>query len=560
MKTYSSFLIFLGIGIIAVFTGSSLSAQGLPGDTLQLSFTENWNSGSFAMNGWSFPNGQGSWVVDNYYGDPTPSAAFYGFPPITNYSYKLFSPWFDGKEFQCSDIWLDFDLKLINVSITRTEEMTIGKEYDTTWIPLCTVKNDSNMGWKHYHLSLGFANKHYFKIGFIASGVNSSGIDSWHIDNIQLDYVCEPPSDLNAWHNNLADTVNLSWDPPNCGRSGILMNFIYDDGTMENGWVISQGNNGWFGNEFPVPGMSGTLESVSTLWWANTCLPSAMTIDFFDANHTLVATSDTFYTAGTWVTVQLNHFPFNGIFYAMVHWTPTTNCSYYLGYDENGPYTSQDLAWYYDGTTWQKVSSLPSGNPGVFLLRTTAMVTDGKKLTELFPADFRQNMPDVIDSMVVTGYNIYRKPPFDDSSFRKINTIPVPGTQYTDVPPPNYYFDGYYYYVTCIYNHASTNDFLCESPGSDTIYEVLVVNVGEKKVKAKLKVFPVPASNIINIQSDKIITGIEIDDHLGSIRLTEGNLREKEYSFPVERLSPGLYFLKVMTGEGIITRKILVLH
>jgi len=244
----------------------------------------------------------------------------------------------------------------------------------------------------------------------------------------------------------------------------------------------------------------------------------------------------------------------------MVHWTPTTNCSYYLGYDENGPYTSQDLAWYYDGTTWQKVSSLPSGNPGVFLLRTTAMVTDGKKLTELFPADFRQNMPDVIDSMVVTGYNIYRKPPFDDSSFRKINTIPVPGTQYTDVPPPNYYFDGYYYYVTCIYNHASTNDFLCESPGSDTIYEVLVVNVGEKKVKAKLKVFPVPASNIINIQSDKIITGIEIDDHLGSIRLTEGNLRENEYSIPVDKFSPGLYFLKVMTGEGIITRKILVLH
>ena len=416
------------------------------------------------------------------------------------------------------------------------------------------------MGWKHYHLYLGFANKHYFKIGFIASGVNSSGIDSWYIDNIQLDYVCQPPSDLVESTFASGDTVFLSWTPPYCGITGIMMDLIYDDGAAENAWMISPGYSGWLGNEFPVPGMSGTLESITTWWWLAPCGIAAMTIDIFDANRNYVATTDTFLIfSNPWVTVPVNNVPFNGTFYAMVHWTPTSNCPYALGDDENGPYFSQDLAWLYDGTTWQKVSTLPSGTPSVFILRATAFVNDYMKTTELLPAIMISDLQEMNDSMVLEGYNIYRKSTNNGSSFTRINANLLTVTQYYDTTV-NADTTGYYYYVTSVYNLVSTNNFLCESAGTDTVFASWYVGMGEKKNNARLKVFPVPASNIINLQSDKLITGVEIDDHLGCIRLAEGNLRENEYSFAIDKLSPGLYFLKVMTGEGIITRKILVLH
>jgi len=338
------------------------------------------------------------------------------------------------------------------------------------------------------------------------------------------------------------------------------MDFIYDDGTMENGWASSPGTNGWFGNAFPVMGMAGTIQSISSNWWTAPCGPQNMTIDIFDGNRNLVATTQTFVIPdGGWVTVPVNNVPFSGPFYAMAHFIPASICNYWLGDDENGPDASQDLAWFTDGTTWQKVSSFPNGNPGVFLMRVTANITDGGKMADLLPGAQRKSI-ETSDSMVIAGYNVYRKPPSDDSSFIKVNTNPVTVTEYTDVLPSNNYFHDYYYFVTCIYNMASTNNFLCESMGSDTVFESLVINIGENSNISRLNVFPVPASTLVRIQSDKIITGFEMDDHLGATIVSEGNLHKNEYSIPVSRLSPGLYFLKVMTGQDIIIRKILVVH
>ncbi len=42
------------------------------------------------------------------------------------------------------------------------------------------------------------------------------------------------------------------------------------------------------------------------------------------------------------------------MFYAMVKWDNFTEQSNYLGTDEDGPYTYEDLCWYSDGTSWEK--------------------------------------------------------------------------------------------------------------------------------------------------------------------------------------------------------------
>jgi hypothetical protein len=563
MKTYTSFLILLWIGVLFILTPSTGRSQGLAEDTVQIPFTEDWSSGSFTTHNWSFPEGQGSWVVVTNYGDPSPSVAFYGYPTDTNYSHNLLSVWFDGEEFQCSDIWLDFDLNLTIVQPTGTENLTIGKVYDTTWIPLKTLKNDASFGWKHYHLYMGFANNHYFKIGFIASGANSTALSSWIIDNIHLDYVCQTASNLVETGTTNNDSIFLSWTPPRC-RTGELTVLIYDDGTMENGWSLQLGDSGWFGNEFPVPGMSGTIESVSTRWFSSLCSnEQAFTVDFFDENHLLMATSDTFYlnysNDDTWVTVPVNDVPFDGTFFAMLHWTPLTGCQHWLMDDLNGPYSAQDLAWFYDDTTWQKVSTLPVGDPGVFLIRVTAFINDEKKMTELTPGVIHEYSPSINDSMVMEGYNIYRKYPSNDSSFIRINSAPIPVTEYVDADV-SHSSSGYYYYVTTLYDLASTNSFLCESASTDTVFASLTVGIGEKKEQTKLKVFPVPASTTINIQSDKTITGIGLEDHLGHSMMTLSNTTQKELILNVDGIKPGLYFLKVMTEEGVMIRKIMILH
>jgi len=70
----------------------------------------------------------------------------------------------------------------------------------------------------------------------------------------------------------------------------------------------------------------------------------------------------------------------------MIHWNMTAAVTNYAGYDENGPYSAQDLETYYDGTTWSKLTLQGVGaNPGVFLLRVLAMVSGDNKAVELIP-------------------------------------------------------------------------------------------------------------------------------------------------------------------------------
>ena len=102
-----------------------------------------------------------------------------------------------------------------------------------------------------------------------------------------------------------------------------------------------------------------------------------LTVDFFDGTALTVVGSSAPFTAGSddWVTVPVADVPFigssaqwlNGITF---HQVPIT-----LVLDEDGPYSAEDLEWYYDGTTWDKIwIAAGSSGPGVFGVRATALV------------------------------------------------------------------------------------------------------------------------------------------------------------------------------------------
>jgi hypothetical protein len=170
--------------------------------------------------------------------------------------------------------------------------------------------------------------------------------------------------------------------PVSINRSPIVLSsdtlFAFDDGSAETGVNILLHNLGWLGNYFPVSSsLSGYLDTLY-VWFLNNSGGSGqmLTIDVFDSNHVIKGSTPGFLaTSGTWLSVPAPDIPFSGPFYIMVKWNHVTNATHYLGYDENGPYSSQNLERYRDSTgTWSNLVMAGGALPGVFLVRARASV------------------------------------------------------------------------------------------------------------------------------------------------------------------------------------------
>jgi hypothetical protein len=152
--------------------------------------------------------------------------------------------------------------------------------------------------------------------------------------------------------------------------------FTLDDGSAETGWNLLPHNLGWLGNYFPIsPSFSGFIDTLY-VWFLNNSGGSGLTltIDVFDGNHVILGSTTGFLaTPGAWLSVPAPDIPFSGPFYIMVKWNHLPNVSHYLGYDSNGPYSSQNLERYCDSTgTWSNLVIAGGALPGVFLVRARA--------------------------------------------------------------------------------------------------------------------------------------------------------------------------------------------
>jgi len=83
------------------------------------------------------------------------------------------------------------------------------------------------------------------------------------------------------------------------------------------------------------------------------------------------------------------------------------------------------------------------------------------------------------------------------------------------------------------------------------------VGVPETGAQA-IKVYPNPASDLVNVKSDFTIKNIEVLSYLGQIVYSENNLNTKLVQFNVSSLNSGVYFVKINTSDGVKTTKITV--
>ena len=181
----------LPLFLFLVTTGKFSSAQ--------IIFSEDWSSGSFATNNWTFPSGQANWLIGSpaFYYVPTGGTAPYAYfdwtPSMPNYSRDLVSPVINATGYVGGSVFLSYKLNLFNYGLTTLEQFAV--EYKTTssptWFTLTNYTNagvapGSNQTWSPTNVVLpGMAGQN-FQIRFRAYGVNSFYIWDWAVDDIQV--------------------------------------------------------------------------------------------------------------------------------------------------------------------------------------------------------------------------------------------------------------------------------------------------------------------------------------------------------------------------------------
>ena len=85
-----------------------------------------------------------------------------------------------------------------------------------------------------------------------------------------------------------------------------------------------------------------------------------------------------------------------------------------------------------------------------------------------------------------------------------------------------------------------------------TVQENLSVDVSENTSESVINLYPNPANNYINISSDEKIDQIEIYNLRGK---KMAGFSEFDKGINIEKLPVGIYFIKLKTEEGLITKK-----
>ena len=527
-------------------------------------FNEEWNSTNFTYNQWSFEPNQGHWRISNSVGSVVPAAEFNWASPETNYSNALISPAINASVFDCSKMWLDFDIKLDDRNNTGKEMMRVEVFYNGTWRKVAEYKNEGSFTWTKKHIEISATAGKALKVKFLAYGENSADIIAWYIDNVKVYPEPKPATDLVLNPDMVnATTYNniLNWNAPDCGTSA-PQQFVLDNNTFENGWSLNPGYEAWFGNEFNT-NMAGSITSIDVYFQANSSAGSdQITIDILDANKNIVGTSSAFTPqADNWTNVAVADLPFDGTFYAMVHWNNFAAATHYLGADEDGPNVSK--GWYTDGSAWSHMSELGSYNDCVFGVRVNALADGGKKSTlvagenTLAPlaggsqagvvALSHSNRATVAGSTInfnalmanrgVVGYNVYQ-----DGTL--VTATPITATTYTHV-------------VTAPFaNHCYTVKAVHAAFGTETIESVATAEAcadptGINPASAEgIKVYPNPANSFVNVVTTSETRQIILVNYLGQVVRNVTVSGAETLKLDVSAFESGIYFVKFIAQDG----------
>ena len=151
-----------------------------------LPFYEPWDTGTFSFQDWTFIPTQGNWTMNTSQGNPAPAVFFTGTSAVQDYQFTMQSSAQHGEPWICANIYLEFDYKLTDVASGGTEKLIAEFFVDNAWYHAIEVKNEGSTGWVHQKIDISEVGGKWFRIGFLATGLNSANITSWAVDNIRV--------------------------------------------------------------------------------------------------------------------------------------------------------------------------------------------------------------------------------------------------------------------------------------------------------------------------------------------------------------------------------------
>jgi len=497
-----------------------------------LPFYESWNAGTFSFNEWRFNPSQGNWIIDPDEGLPSPAARFKWQPPVVNYDFSLESPPFNGLPYNCAAIWLDFDIKLNDRNYTGTEKMVVEAYYNNTWHKKAEIKNTGSLPWTNYHIDISPVRGKGFRMRFRATGLNSSEILSWYIDNVNIYPVCYPATDLTA--GSIGNMVRLTWRPPACYGGNLLNEGFEEIFFPPLQWMMQTTNPSSTWSHIPANSPMGVHHgsfSAGLNWDYN------HQDEWLIANDIYINGDLTFWSYAFQGSLHQDHY------YIKVSPDQGTTWDILMDMSALPPYpgTTGINAWItpyhvdlsmYDGETvdiaWHAVDGDGNGLWYPWAIDDCSIGAD----------DHRRP---------VVGYDIYRKGT-GTNFFSKVNTELVTDTLWFDegLLPGQYH-----YFIQAQFNE-------CENvTNSDTVMVDFITGLDAVQ-SSGISVFPNPVREHFTINSSATLKEIRLYESSGRIAGTWFPQDSDKMTITAQGFKPGLYMLMVCHDRGMNTFKICI--
>lgn len=504
---------------------SGLIYYGMP-----VPFTEDWSSGSFEVNSWQAEGDR--WDISADTGREAPSAVYHGQSGLTDYAEALTSYVFLGDSLHVSSLYVEFDLKLNSLNSTGDEKL-LPQYWDWTnraWYGNMNIEPSNENGsfdWKHYTMRLNTVTGRLFRVRFLAEGANSDDIEGWYIDNVHVYRACMAPDDLQA-QMNWAGQIELHWSTPTCGNP-----YPYELSYCSPDLYVSIGT----GTE--------TVFDVAARWTpamlTNYSNRNINTINFFPAE------SNAVYSVRIWqgdsanlvleelviepVIGEWNHVPLDSpypIDISQMLWIGyhvETETGYPAGVDGGPADDGYGNMLYWNGE-W---STLLEINPEL----------DYNWMISAFVSP---------PNPVYCGNRIYRK--VNQGQYGLIADIPMDYYYLDETADP----DSLNCYL--VSDVIAKNGDTCES-GFTNESCVVPTGLADNPVSEEILIYPNPTEGILYIQSSSVIDRTEVYD-LTDRLVFEAVFSSSKEIIDLSSLSPGVYIVRIFSGNKCIVRKILL--
>jgi hypothetical protein len=498
---------------------------------LALDFLESWLSGSFATNHWIVDGSH--WEINPNMGNPSPSATFRGMLSAGPYDETITSDWFSVDGNDSCEIAFAFDLRLYDWSPTGNQSFNVEimNILDNSWQVIRSYHNDTSMGQYMRDTiiisSLAFGD--FLKIRFHAFGDESMDVPYWTFDNIMIFRLCLPPFNFQA-DLHTSDSVLLTWENPYEEKSDWIQ---HDDGTAYTNLGFNSGPENWFD-------IAVRWEKLSLTDYEHY---------FIEEVEIMPSMSEAFYILKVWSGDSAEHLlgeaPLNA---------PQINQWNAIVFEEPIPVDiGKDLWIGYScssrGGNPFSVDDGPAINGFGNMIRLDSTWTTLLDIDPEWNYNFNIHAHLVRPSREIEAFQVYRS--IDDGPFQHIATT---DTNYLLWPSQTSGQEQCFKSRIICYNEPG-NILVSGFSNSGCVIPVEIAE--QVKLTNKVRLYPNPSQGTVSLQSDKIISKIEVFDLQGKF-LWSVEAGARDVRLELSSLDNGLYIIRINQIDGVEYCKIII--